>query len=554
MKVNCLYFCFASLLSLSLFSCENISETTNQFLVEFDDDFKSEYLLNEYINYDGLSVKDSATQEEVEYEISPKEGTKITTNEDVLVTISAPNYEDYTFTLDVNEEIQHRNISLNFYNVNDFHGSFIEDESNDEIGMSKLASYLKKRKEDGGIILSSGDMFQGGVESNLTRGAIVIDAMNDIGFDAMTVGNHEFDWGLDVLKENASKMDFPLLGANAFDTRTNERLDFLLPYTIVEKNGARIGIIGSGNEDLPSDITYSVSQYLSFEEQVPIIKEYSNELKTEQDCDVVILLAHDGGSYNYEEEPRNYKELTKISPKSNEKYVDAMFLGHDHDEKSGIYNEVPFAEGGSNGEYVSIINLKLEYNEDDYDVVTSKASTLKTTSSSLFSETDAYVDSLLDKYKDELSQVDEVICNFETYQSENDILRLLCNAMIEYANNLIDEGIAFEGETVSSAFHNYGGVRAEIESGDFTYRDLIKVVPFDNRLTISKLTKEQFYEWENQGDFYLGSAEQDGYTYVATINYLSDNKEYYPSIESFDTNVVIQDVFMEYLRAHDNEL
>ena len=72
-------------------------------------------------------------------------------------------------------------------------------------------------------------MFQGGAESNITYGDIVIDAMNIIGFDAMAIGNHEFDWGEEVLSSMASKMDFPLLGFNVYYKDTLNRPSFLSP-------------------------------------------------------------------------------------------------------------------------------------------------------------------------------------------------------------------------------------------------------------------------------------------------------------------------------------
>lgn len=78
-------------------------------------------------------------------------------------------------------------------------------------------------------------MFQGGAESNITYGDVVIDAMNIIGFDSMTIGNHEFDWGEEVLSAMASKMDFPLLGYNIYYKGTLNRPSYLKPSTIIKK-------------------------------------------------------------------------------------------------------------------------------------------------------------------------------------------------------------------------------------------------------------------------------------------------------------------------------
>ena len=545
---------FCPLLLNSCGEQESVNNNVNKkFLVEFTNDFKNEYFINERISYEGLVVKDEQTKEEIPYyNIYPTEGSRLTTLGDITVTISLPKYDDYSFTINVKNDGSYvETTNLELYSVNDFHGSFNENRDNGEIGMSKLATFLKDKVNQEAVVLSAGDMWQGGVESNLTKGQIIIDSMNYVGFDSMTIGNHEFDWGFDTLENNIKSMEFPMLAANAIDKRTNEAFPYFEPYTIVEKKGVKIGIVGTGAESLPTDITYSVSKYLEFTDQVETVKEYSDFLKTEENCDIVVLAAHDGGSDSYGEEPIYFTELTTVSDISGEKYVDAIFLGHDHDTKSGELNDVPYAEGGSNGKGLSYINLKLEKNGDDFDVVDSVSTTIDPYSSGYFNKEDSYINSLLEKYSDELAQADRVICSFSEAKSKNDILELVCDAMIAYANDPKHESILIDDQKVTAAFHNTGGVRDSAESGDFTYRDLIKVLPFDNTYCIAKLTDQQFDAWNNSSNYYKGSKGSGKYTYVATINYLADNPDYSPSEKVFNTNIVIQDIFIEYLEAND---
>ena len=558
MKIKCFGLVVTAIFCpLLLNSCgeqESVNNNVNKkFLVEFTNDFKNEYFVNERISYEGLVVKDEQTKEEIPYyNIYPTEGSRLTTLGDITVTISLPKYDDYSFTINVKNDGSYvETTNLELYSVNDFHGSFNENRDNGEIGMSKLATFLKDKANQEAVVLSAGDMWQGGVESNLTKGQIIIDSMNYVGFDSMTIGNHEFDWGFDTLENNIKNMEFPMLAANAIDKRTNEAFPYFEPYTIVEKKGVKIGIVGTGAESLPTDITYSVSRYLEFADQVETVKEYSDFLKTEKNCDIVVLAAHDGGSDSYGQEPIYFTELTAVSDISGEKYVDAIFLGHDHDTKSGELNDVPYAEGGSNGKGLSYINLKLEKNGDDFDVVDSVSTTIDPYSSGYFNKEDSYINSLLDKYADELVQADRVICSFSETKSKNDILELVCDAMIAYANDPKHESILIDDQKVTAAFHNTGGVRDSAESGDFTYRDLIKVLPFDNTYCIAKLTDQQFDTWNNSSNYYKGSKGSGEYTYVATINYLADNPDYSPSEEVFNTNIVIQDIFIEYLEAND---
>ena len=121
---------FTSAISVfSITSCGNYDvdfATQKTFKVTFSDDFKFDYMLNETISYDGLTVCDSATNEEIDtYFISPNEGMRLRTPGKVEVTISKDNYKDYTFSINVENDgtyVETKRIDL--YSVNDFHGSF----------------------------------------------------------------------------------------------------------------------------------------------------------------------------------------------------------------------------------------------------------------------------------------------------------------------------------------------------------------------------------------------------------------------------------------------
>src|SRR4030042_4752007 len=108
-------------------------------------------------------------------------------------------------------------------------------------GAVKLASYFdyfRARNPEGTIVLDAGDILCGAPIINLTHGEPVVDIVNLFRYDAMTLGNHEFDYGKTVMKSTLSRATFPLLCANILDRETGELLDFVRPYVIVEKRGA----------------------------------------------------------------------------------------------------------------------------------------------------------------------------------------------------------------------------------------------------------------------------------------------------------------------------
>ena len=112
-------------------------------------------------------------------------------------------------------------VVYDFYAINDLHGKL--DDADGQPGVDELTTYLKNARtaNPNSIFLSTGDMWQGSYESNMTGGLIMTEWMNDLGFASMTLGNHEYDWGSDAIRENAAIADFPMLAINIYDRETN---------------------------------------------------------------------------------------------------------------------------------------------------------------------------------------------------------------------------------------------------------------------------------------------------------------------------------------------
>ena len=100
-------------------------------------------------------------------------------------------------------------VVVDFYAINDLHGKFCDTDT--QPGVDELATYLRQAEEtdDYVVLLSTGDMWQGSAESNLTGGILMTEWMNEMGFAAMTLGNHEYDWGSAAIRENLAVAEFP---------------------------------------------------------------------------------------------------------------------------------------------------------------------------------------------------------------------------------------------------------------------------------------------------------------------------------------------------------
>src|SRR5450759_803016 len=182
-------------------------------------------------------------------------------------------------------------VDLKILYVNDFHG-FAEPykaTANDAPlgGIAYLAGAVDRaRHNQPSLLLAGGDMIQGNAWANLFRGKSTIDVMNAMKFDAMVVGNHEFDFGPKVLKERMAQARFPLLGANV------KGFSALKPYVIKNLQGVRIAIIGVVTPETPFTTHPRNVTGLTFSTPESAVKKYLPELKRR--ADIIIVLYNCG--------------------------------------------------------------------------------------------------------------------------------------------------------------------------------------------------------------------------------------------------------------------
>lgn len=187
---------------------------------------------------------------------------------------------------------------------------------------AKLISEIRANEEHV-LLLDAGDIFQGTPYFNLYKGEPEIKAMSQMGYDACTMGNHDFDAGLENFATQLNHAKFPVILCN-YDFTNTVMNDKSIPYKVFKKGKLKIGITGAGIEmkGLVPDNLYGNTVY-----QDPILKvnEVASYLKKEKDCDLVICLSHLG--YHYKENPNRISD--KILAKETEN-VDLIIGGHTH--------------------------------------------------------------------------------------------------------------------------------------------------------------------------------------------------------------------------------
>ena len=193
----------------------------------------------------------------------------------------------------------------------------------DQGGMARRASVVSsiRAENDHVLLLDAGDIFQGTPYFNLYGGELEFRLMSIMEYDAATIGNHDFDNGLDGFNRVLPNAEFPFICSN-YDFSDTILKGKTLPYKVIQKGDVRIGIIGVGIElkGLVPDHLYGKTRYLDPIEQA---NKYAKLLKQEKNCDLVICLSHLG--YSYESD-----KISDLKLASSTRNIDLILGGHTH--------------------------------------------------------------------------------------------------------------------------------------------------------------------------------------------------------------------------------
>ncbi len=435
------------------------------------------------------------------------------------------------------------------YSINDFHGTLLETQSN--VGISKIGNYLMEEKStnpDGTLIISAGDMFQGTAVSSMSRGEAVVDTMNKIGFDAMALGNHEFDWGVKEIEKfvdgnlENGEAEFPLLAANIKDKRTGELVKWAKPYTIVQKGHIKVGIIGVIGSDQESDILKTHIENYDFTSELPAIKNSAYELRTEHDCDIVIVSAHNDTS----------KFNNSLASLSGDYRIDAVFNGHTHqtyvDEKTtdrNGYASMPIIQTGSYGYNLGKVTIKI----DNKTKVTLESSAINLSTREVCLSSNQEIDNILLKYQDYIDLANSVLgkSGVNLYKDQGGVWA--CNVLRDSTDS--DLGVCNQGGIRGNGFPIYSG-------NNVTYGDIFEMMPFENVICTVKLTGTDVKRLLNYGVYLSDNVDKENQTIngqeiinnhyyeVATIDFIFV-KDSYPFIYGIDgimTDVLFRDALV----------
>nr|WP_233641684.1 metallophosphoesterase [Staphylococcus haemolyticus] len=205
--------------------------------------------------------------------------------------------------------------------TNDIHGRFVEDDGR-VIGMAKVKGLKDKYNPD--LMVDSGDAFQGLPVSNNSKGEEMAKAMNSVGYNAMTVGNHEFDFGYDQLLKLQKQLNFPIVSSNIY--KNGKRV--FDPSTTVTKNNVRYGIVGVTTPETKTKTSPTAVEGVEFKDPLTSVKQAMNEIKN--NVDVFVILSHLGVDKSTQKTWRGDYLIDQLTKDGSFKKPIFVLDGHSH--------------------------------------------------------------------------------------------------------------------------------------------------------------------------------------------------------------------------------
>ncbi|WP_139902318.1 bifunctional metallophosphatase/5'-nucleotidase [Clostridium thermarum] len=271
---------------------------------------------------------------------------------------------------------QEDSVRLTIVMTSDIHGNVLPISYNDNSykphGLAKIAALVNKIREKKGIdlLIDNGDLIQGTpltyhyCKINNEGPNPIIEILNYLEYDALIVGNHEFNYGTEILNRAKQEAKFPWLTANILNSQDRECY-FGKPYLIKEvKNGIKIGVLGVTTQYIPCWEDYRNIQGLIFEDAVTATQKWVRHLREVEHVDIVIVCYHGG----FEKDLESGEPIGKITGE-NEAYeicqnvegIDVLLTGHQHRViENKLINNVLVLQPGSHGKYLGIVNITMQ--------------------------------------------------------------------------------------------------------------------------------------------------------------------------------------------------
>jgi 2',3'-cyclic-nucleotide 2'-phosphodiesterase (5'-nucleotidase family) len=411
-----------------------------------------------------------------------------------------------------------REVTLTIVGTNDLHGHLR--------ALPIFAGYLRVlrelREDDGGVVLvDGGDMFQGTLESNLLEGAPVVAAYSALGYDAATVGNHEFDYGpvgerstpgpgddpRGALIARAQEARFAILASNVRMREDGTAIEWpsITPSVLIERAGIQVGIIGVTTEHTLSTTIYGNVRDLVIEPLTAAIVREAGRLR-ERGADVIVVAAHAGGVCDRFDDPndlsscRENEEIFDVARALPENAADVIVAGHTHRGVAHVVNGIPIIESHSYGRAFGRVDLRVIGDRvDGFEVFPPRDLCGQGNADEGTCAPAEYEGRTIEPDTSVAALIAPAIENARAAQERPLGVTLAGRVDADREEecalgNLFTDLMRQARPSADVALTNGGGLRADLPAGPLTYGALYEAMPFDNRFATVRLTAGELAE------------------------------------------------------------
>jgi len=366
-------------------------------------------------------------------------------------------------------------------------------------GYAALANLIAKEKHPT-LLLDSGDFFQGTPEGTMTKGKASVALMNQLKYDAVAVGNHEYDLGESVVRDLAAQATFPFLAANIQRKKDKKPVAYAQPTLTRTVGGIRVGIVGLATHETRLTTMPRLVEHLNFTNEVAAAHKHAAQLRRDG-AQVVIALTHCGAAASYARKwvhPDDFKPTERDLASIGDIHiargadVDLVLGGHTHTGLKKLWFDpvsgVPIGQSFENLIAANRIEIQVD----------PKTGTVQRMEGNL-----------IRLWIDQLGEAQPVLETVDRYRKQvADIVdrRLgVASAAIPHGHDAYDTAmgnwmtdIMRASLDADVAIQNTFGIRDDLDAGDVSLRDLFRIMPFDNTLVRVELSGADLTDWIRQ--------------------------------------------------------
>lgn len=390
-------------------------------------------------------------------------------------------------------------VTITVLGTTDIHGniydwSYEDQDTDDDVGLAKVYTIVKQVRAENPntILIDNGDTLQGTIltddlyNNDFTQPNPMIDVMNFMGYDVMTLGNHEFNFGLELIKKVVDEAEFPIISANIYNKA--DGTNFVKPYVVKVVGGVRVGILGLTTPNIPLWDGPNVTS-LEFKHMADEAEKYVKILREKEKVDLIIASAHAGLEGRYD--PNEGDAVKHVLARAPE--IKAILIGHDHKEIAEEINGTLVGAADDKGNQVVRFDLTLENKNGTWAVTNKKVQLIDTKGVEASQEVKDYAakyhEATLEFLKKTLGMAtgnfhpeSEVPGIPEAQIRDTAVIDLINEVQLKYTGADVAAAALFKPDS-------------NIEKGPVTYSDIFDIYKYPNTLYAVEVTGKQLKEY-----------------------------------------------------------